>query len=305
LSPDAQMTVLLTGGHGFTGVYVHRALVHAGYRVVCLVQNASGQSDEVVGDLLDTLSLASAMERVKPDYVIHLAGIAFVGHSDPLDFYRVNVIGTMKLLQAAYDAGATQKKIVLASSSNVYGSHPTQCVSEDFPPSPVNHYAMSKLAMEHMSRTWLDRLPIVITRPFNYTGPGQSEQFLIPKIVRHFVRKEPRISLGNLEVEREFNDVRSVAYAYVKLMESALPGTVVNLCSGVGHRLLDVVQLLQEMTGHSLKVEVDPKLVRGNELRVLVGNPQKLNELVPEAPLYSLHDTLKTMIDAELSVSHS
>jgi nucleoside-diphosphate-sugar epimerase len=295
------MTVLLTGGHGFTGVYVRQALIGAGYRVITLAQNASGTEEEVVGDLLDIDSLTNAVTSVRPDYVIHLAGIAFVGHSDPLDFYRVNVLGTMNLLQALHNSGTKPRKIVLASSSNVYGSHPTQCVSEDFPPAPVNHYAMSKLAMEHLSRTWLDRLPIVITRPFNYTGPGQSEKFLIPKIVGHFVRKKTKISLGNLEVEREFNDVRSVAYSYVNLMEDALPGTVVNLCSGIGHRLLDIVCLLEEMTGHPLQVEVDPKLVRGNELRVLVGDPRRLNELVMDAPVYSLQDTLEAMLAASFS----
>jgi nucleoside-diphosphate-sugar epimerase len=300
LSSDVGATVLVTGSRGFTGVWVRQLFEHMGYRVVGLVQ-AEPTEKEVAGDLLDPPSLAIAVLEANPDYVIHLAGIAFVAHNDPLDMYRVNLFGTLNLLQAIYDSGKRPRKIIIASTSNVYGSNPGQIVGEDQPAAPVNHYGMSKLAMEHLSRVWLNRLPIVITRPFNYTGPGQSEQFLIPKIVQHFMRNEPKIRLGNLEVEREFNDVRSVAYFYLKLMEDAPPGTIVNLCSGVGHRLWDVLQMVEQMTGHTLEVVVDPSLVRANELRVLVGNPSFINQLVKDAPVLHLRDTLKSM----LNVSHS
>jgi len=155
---------------------------------------------------------------------------------------------------------------------------------------------MSKLAMEYLARTWFDRFPIVIARPFNYTGPGQSEQFLAAKIVSHCVTKQPVIRLGNLDVEREFNDVRSVAHIYLKLMENAPAGTTVNICTGVGHKLLDVVQQAESITGNHLEIEVASELIRNNELRVLVGDPALMKSFVGDFDVYSLKDTLTAMI---------
>ncbi len=291
---EPKPTVLLTGSRGFTGVYVRDLLVASGYHVVGVVKEAPSQ-DEICCDLEKPNSLQFALGGVRPDFVIHLAGLAFVGHSDPLDFYKVNLFGTLNLLQALHSCQIPPKKIIIASSSNVYGPQPISSLDEDCRPSPVNHYAMSKLSMEYLSHTWLEHLPIVIVRPFNYTGAGQSEKFLIPKIVNHYVRKSPTISLGNLEVTREFNDVRDVARAYLELLE-APSGTTVNICSGVGHKLLKIVQLVEELTGHVLKIEVDPKLVRASEVPVLIGDPAQMRRWVRFGPQYTLENTLEAMI---------
>jgi nucleoside-diphosphate-sugar epimerase len=288
-------SVLLTGSRGFTGLHLRKVLTQAGYRVAGLVRSQPA-ADEVEGDLSSVPSLVDAVRDVRPELVVHLAAIAYVGHADPLDFYKVNLCGTLNLLQALDQSRIPVRKVILASSSNVYGISPVIPVGEDAIPAPVNHYAMSKLAMEYMSRNWLNRLPIVITRPFNYTGPGQSETFLVPKIVSHFVRKESKIRLGNLDVQREFNDVRTVAYGYKVLLEDAPPGSVVNICTGVGHCLTDVLKLAERITGFVLEVDVDPALVRANELPVLVGNPDRFNSMVKDAPAFSLEETLTSMI---------
>ena len=295
----AGKSVLITGSRGFTGAYICDALRSAGYRCIGLTMTDAAE-DEVNADLSDPASLIAAIDKVRPNFVIHLAAISFVAHNDPLGMYRVNLFGTLNLLEAIERAGVAPKKIILASSANVYGAHPSCPVSEDFPPAPVNHYAMSKLSMECLSRNWLDRFPIVITRPFNYTGPGQHVQFLIPKIVDHYVNRKPGILLGNLDVEREFNDVRMVAYAYRGLLEDAPSGAVVNICTGIGHRLTDILRLMEELTGHKLEVKVDPALVRPNELRKLVGDPSRLQQLVPSLPQFSIRDTLASMIDSAL-----
>jgi nucleoside-diphosphate-sugar epimerase len=155
---------------------------------------------------------------------------------------------------------------------------------------------MSKVAMELMGRNWLDRLPLAFTRPFNYTGPGQSESFLIPKIVGHFSRREPEIRLGNLGVTREFNDVRFIADAYVGLLERAIPGEAYNLCTGQGYSLQQVLDLAQRLSGHQLSVNVDPALVRPNELRELIGDSTKLKQIVPGLGKYNLEGTLRWML---------
>jgi nucleoside-diphosphate-sugar epimerase len=131
--------------------------------------------------------------RLQPNYVVHLAALAFVAQQDVESFYRVNLFGALNLLDALIAAQCPVRKVVVSSSANVYGNVRHSPVAEDTCPAPVNHYAMSKLAMEHMALTRLDKLPIVISRPFNYTGVGQSENFLIPKIVGYVRWKRTRM----------------------------------------------------------------------------------------------------------------
>jgi nucleoside-diphosphate-sugar epimerase len=153
------------------------------------------------------------------------------------------------------------------------------------------------MAMEHMVRTWFDRLPIVMTRPFNYTGRGQSERFLVPKIVSHFVRKEAQMELGNLDVARDFSDVRTVAQVYRALLESdAAPGEVVNVCSEHPFTLRQVVQLVREASGHDLEIRVNPAFVRKNEVKVLAGSARKLRRLVPGVQPIDFRDTIRWMV---------
>src|SRR4051794_18523595 len=154
-------------------------------------------SHEVALDITSADNCRTVMEAVRPDYLVHLAAISFVQHADAEAFYRVNVIGTLNLLQAISYARLWLRRVLVASSANVYGNATAGTISESQPPQPVNHYAVSKIAMEYLVRTWCDRLPIVLTRPFNYTGVGQEPHFLVPKIVSHFKRREPVIELGN------------------------------------------------------------------------------------------------------------
>jgi nucleoside-diphosphate-sugar epimerase len=180
----------------------------------------------------------------------------------------------------------------------VYGNSDAPPITEDQPPAPVNHYAMSKLAMEHMARTYLDRLPVVFTRPFNYTGPGQAPNFLIPKLVSHFARRAPAIELGNLHVEREFNDVRMVCDAYLGLLAHGVPGEVYNVCSGQPYTLQTVLDELTNITGHALDVHVNPAFVRANEVHRLCGDPAKLLACVGPLRQPTLRETLQTMLQA-------
>jgi nucleoside-diphosphate-sugar epimerase len=249
-------------------------------------------------DLTDKAATTAEVLQAAPDVVVHLAAISFVGHADDTAFYGVNVVGTMNLLAGLAALPIAPAKVLLASSANVYGNCDASPISEDQPPAPVNHYAMSKLAMEHMARTYLDRLPVVFTRPFNYTGPGQAPNFLIPKLVSHFARHAPAIELGNLHVEREFNDVRMVCYAYLGLLDNGLPGEVYNVCSGKPYTLQTVLDELQNITGHHLDVLVKPEFVRANEVHRLCGDPTKLQACVGPLRQPTLHETLKTMLQA-------
>jgi nucleoside-diphosphate-sugar epimerase len=281
------LNILLTGAAGFTGLFFKSTAEAAGHQVVALQ-----------ADLTDKAAVAAEVLQAAPNAVVHLAAISFVGHADDTAFYGVNVVGTLNLLSALAALPIAPIKVLLASSANVYGNCDASPITEDQPPAPVNHYAMSKLAMEHMACTYLDRLPVVFTRPFNYTGSGQASNFLIPKLVSHFARRAPAIELGNLHVEREFNDVRMVCDAYLGLLAHGEPGDVYNVCSGKPYTLQTVLDELKSITGHQLEVRVNPAFVRANEVHRLCGDPAKLLACVGQLRQPALRETLQTMLQA-------
>jgi GDP-6-deoxy-D-talose 4-dehydrogenase len=286
--------VLVTGASGFTGAYVRQELADAGYEVIGTTAGEP-QAGERALDITSLSDCRRLIGELKPAFIVHLAAISFVAHDDPLEMYNVNVIGTTNLLQACVDVGHEPRKILIASSANVYGNA-EGVVDEDTAPAPVNHYAASKLAMEHLVRTWFDRLPIVVTRPFNYTGRGQSERFLVPKIVSHFVRRRPVIELGNIDVARDFSDVRMVSQAYRALLEAPVAGEVLNVCSGSPRTLTEILDIAREVSGHDIEVRVNPAFVRQNEVKLLVGSAERLNRFVPETPAIGLEDTIGWML---------
>ena len=291
---------LVTGMRGFTGQYVADELAAAGYRVFGTVMPGAGRviepgADRLAVDLCDRPALAAMVEQVQPDVVVHLAGIAFVGHGDVEQIYRVNVAGTRNLLEALAGARHKASSVLLASSANIYGNAPVPVIDESVPPAPANDYAVSKLAMEYMARLWMDKLPIIIARPFNYTGPGQGENFLLPKIMAHFRRREPRIELGNLAIARDFSDVRMVARSYRRLLAAAPAGETFNVCSGRSHSLADVIDMASEIAGYRIEVEVNPAFVRANDVLTLTGSNAKLAGVIGPIASPPLLETLRWM----------
>lgn len=288
-------TVLLTGAAGFTGRYLRKALEGRGYKVVPLQFEGPSPCD-----LTDRAATEVAVRDAQPDAVIHLAALSFVGHDHPEEFYRVNVFGTLNLLQALTGLDRPPQRVLIASSGNVYGTPDIEVLDELVCPAPVNHYANSKLAMEHMVRAnWFSRMPIVITRPFNYTGVGQAKHFLIPKIVQHFRERAKFIELGNLNVFRDFSDVDDVVAAYMALLESDARSEIVNICSGRGIALLDVVRIMNHLAGYEIEVRVNPEFVRENEVPRLVGSNERLRSLAKLPASRPFAETLKRMYEAQ------
>jgi len=263
------LRILLTGAEGFTGRHFIERASAKGHSIVALRS-----------DLMEDEALRKEVLEVAPDAVVHLAAISFVGHADETAFYAVNVVGTTNLLDALARLPTKPQRVLLASSANIYGNTDASPISETQPPAPVNHYAMSKLAMEYMARTFHGRLDLVIARPFNYTGPGQSPSFLIPKLALHFAQRARAIELGNLDVEREFNDVRMLCDAYLELLAHGDAGESYNICTGRPHTLRHILDTFMRMTGHTPRIEVNPAFVRANEVHRLCGNPAKLDALL-------------------------
>jgi len=294
---------LITGIEGFTGQYIVDELRLASYEIVGLAfASACGQSENVIScDLTDLPSVEAAVDQAQPDVIVHLAGISFVAHGDVDAIYRTNIVGTRNLLAAASKLKTAPSAILLASSANIYGNAGVEIIDESTPAAPANDYAVSKLAMEYVAKLWVDKLPITIVRPFNYTGVGQSIDFLLPKLVDHFRRRAPMIELGNLDVVREFSDVRNVVEYYRRLLQrdsNFTSGDAFNICSGVGHSLLEAIEMLREISDHSPEIRVNPAFVRANEVKKLVGSRVKLENAIGVVSAIPLRDTLRWMYEA-------
>ncbi|HCA02862.1 MAG TPA: epimerase [Halomonas campaniensis] len=293
-------TCLVTGGSGFTGRYLIAELKRQGRRVVALASQPCGADEHHAIDLNDAAALAALVNSVAPQQVYHLAALSFVGHPTPLDFYHVNVLGTENLLKAV-SVLPDPPRVLLASSANVYGANGQAVISEQVSPAPVNHYANSKMAMEHIANTYAERLPLMIARPFNYTGPGQAAHFLVPKIVQHIQQRASVIELGNTHVSRDFSDVRDIASIYCRLLTEwpveAKSGSIVNVGSGKAVSLKDVIHRLEMLANHTLTIEVNPTFVRSNEIPELKACTQRLNAWLPSLKRYSLDQTLADMLE--------
>lgn len=288
---------LITGIQGFTGRYMAAELAAQGCEVVGMGSQPSDESNYHQADLTDLAGLSELLADIQPDIVVHLAALAFVGHGAAEAFYQVNLIGTRNLLEAIAACGKTPESVLLASSANVYGNASSGMLDEGTAPAPANDYAVSKLAMEYMASLWFGRLPIIVTRPFNYTGVGQADNFLLPKIVKHFREKADKIELGNLDVWRDFSDVRALVAAYRGLLEAKPFGQFVNVSSGKTHSLREVIDMCRTITGHDLAVEVNPAFVRANEVKTLCGDNSRLKSLVPGWKTPELSETLSWMLN--------
>lgn len=279
------LRILLTGHDGFTGQHLIGALAARGHAVVPSTADLT-RPDEVRRTVMETA----------PDAVIHLAALSYVPDGEGERVYAVNTVGSDNLLRALAQLRRKPRRIILASSSQVYGLA-AGMVDEDAPVAPVNHYGASKAAMEFIARA-REALPLSITRPFNYTGRGQEPRFLVPKLVDAFRRREPQIELGNIDVERDISDVRWIVACYVALLEARAPEAVYNLCSGASVSIRELIGALRRLTGHEAEIVVKAELVRETDIRRQVGDPSRIDRIV-DTPRPSIEETLAWMLDDE------
>lgn len=282
--------VLITGINSFTGKHLEKYLQKQDFEVV-------GTTSKTC-DITNKQDIIKALNKFKPNFIIHLAGISFAAHANNEDFYKINTIGTTNLLDAVLQINLKIEKIILSSSATVYGNQGKEVLDESLCPKPANHYGASKYAMECLVNGYFSKLPIIITRPFNYTGFGQEEHFLIPKIIKHFKENKKEIELGNLDVKREFNDVNFVCEVYFKLLISKYSNEIVNIASQNPIALLDVIELMNKISGYEIKVLVNPAFVRKDEIKTLCGSSKKLFDLIGNVKAEELKKTLRVMYEA-------
>jgi GDP-6-deoxy-D-talose 4-dehydrogenase len=279
-------TVLLTGATGFIGRSLSPHLIDLGYKVIGISSQVKIDSHSKYCDLKNPAQTFHLVNAINPDIVIHAAALSSVTKGSTLDYYQTNVIATENLLRAI-NSLSKRIRIMFLSTAGVYGTQSVDCLSEDMCPKPVSHYGMSKFVCERMMHAIGSNHDITILRPFNIIGHGQSEDFVVPKIVKHYIKKLPVITLGNIQPQRDFIGIDACCQMISALItEPRSYGEVVNICSGQATSVADLIEILTTVSGHTLRVESSPDLVRSNEIMKLVGSTTKLNLLISNRVMY-------------------
>ena len=297
------MRALVTGADGFVGRWLSRHLESAGDEVHQLrgQQEASGPGDAV--DLRDRAALSLAVAEARPEAVYHLAAVSFGPEAagDPDGALAVNAFGTANLLQAC--RGQPEPPFVLVvSSAEVYAPLADRPILESDPLLPSNVYGATKLAQEAIALAYerAGRLPVAVVRPFNHIGPGQRPQFVVPSFARQLARiqlglQEPEVRVGNLAAIRDFSDVRDVVRAYRLIVAAGLHGRPLNVASGEGTQLGELLAALIEISGVPASVRVDPERLRSLDVPSVVGNASVLTGLTGWRPQFSLSESLQAV----------
>ena len=280
------MKILVTGAKGFTGQHLFEAGRKQGHQMVAMKSDLSSRHQ-----------LQEEIDLCRPDAIIHLAAKSFVNDNDPAGFHRVNVAGTNNLLEAIKQCSVRPVCTLIASSANIYGDQNVSPIGETAAVNPLNEYAKSKVDMEKFVSAYENDVSVIITRPVNYTGCGQDPKFLIPKTIHHFRNKSESIELGNLDIEREFNDVRFVCQSYFGLLETGRIGSVYNICTGKPYSISSIIGRLQTMTKHQIDIIVNPEFVRRNDIQTLYGDPELLFSTVPNLKPIDIDETLEWMLN--------
>ena len=295
------MKAVVTGGHGFVGRHLAHHLAASGIDVVPLDVDGARSLD-----VTDHDAVVRRITEESPDVVYHLAARSHVGESwtggDALT--RVNVDGTRAVVDACVAAGGP--RVLVVGSSEQYGTVDADAlpVDEHTPCRPVSPYGRSKVEAEAVALEAhrVHALPVVCTRAFNHTGPGQSPAFLVPGLAARIVAAErdgiDEITLGNGDPVRDFTDVRDVVRAYALLAARGVAGEVYNVCSGHGVRVGDIAERLVARATRPLRIVTATDLVRPVDVPVLVGDPTKLVAATGWQPEHTLDDTLDAVLDA-------
>jgi len=283
--------ILVTGASGFIGIHLCKYLTLNGHNVCALTHKEEDiflADKQVAVDLQDEKRLFEVLNNYQPDVIVHLAAIASPIHGNIPDLYKINLCGTENLFKAAIACLPPQTRVILASTAGVYGLQKSEFLSEELPFNPMNHYSISKMDTEILSRQYADQLSIQIIRPFNIIGSGQNKIFLIPKLVDSFKNKASKIDLGNIDAVRDYVDIDYCVNVINNLIfSSEVIQPAINICSGLGYSCRDIINALEDLTGQHPEIEVSDQFVRKNEIWRLVGDTTRLRNLMgaSSAPL--------------------
>jgi GDP-4-dehydro-6-deoxy-D-mannose reductase len=289
--------LLIIGGTGFVGSQLARHCFD--------FYNICKTGRDV--DIRNTEQLRLLIDRVKPDHVIHLAAITSLKESfqNPSQTFEINFGGTLNLLTALHESGFNGK-FLFVSSSEVYGA----LAENDLPvdelklTKPLSPYGISKIASEALCYQWSQReqFKIIIARPFNHIGAGQSERFAIANFGRQVAKiklglEAPVIYVGDIDTTRDFTDVRDIVAAYVKLLDLGQNGEIYNVCSGVERTVRSLVERMCQLAGVTMEIRLDFERFRLNEQRRVCGDNRKIIGATGWSLSHSIDQTLVSILE--------
>jgi len=312
------MRIFVTGATGFAGSHLVDQLLAADHELFILVHDETShqalpvheQIQQIPGDLLKSSSIRKAVADIRPDLIYHLAGQASPALSwkDPALTFAVNTGGTANLLEAA--TAVNYVRVIIVTSAEVYGSVTADMLplTEETIPQPKHPYGISKMAAGQLASIYWQRyqLQVIEARPFNHIGPRQAKGFVGPDFASQLAaiklgQKQPVMSVGNLEAERDFTDVRDVAAAYIALAEMGHPGEAYFICSGKAVSIYSLLQSLIDLAQVNVQITFDPSRMRPSETPSLFGSYDKIEQDTgwqPQIPLQqSLADALADWLE--------
>jgi GDP-4-dehydro-6-deoxy-D-mannose reductase len=303
------MSILVTGGSGSLGFHLLNLLprnaskIYAFHRSSEIPHRHLEDVKYIQGDLLEANEILNVIKEIQPSEVYHIASQSNVGisHRNPQITLNVNIIGTLNLLEAIRKE-SPKTRVLLLSSSDVYGPgthHLDTLRTEEDPFIPLTPFATSKAAMEILGKQYITAwdMHISFVRPFNFTGPLHSRKFVLPSITAQLINiqkygAEPIIYTGNIDVSRDYIDMRDLARALVLVMKNSESGEIFNICSG---QVRTVRELIDTLIGYcEVDVELcrDPSLERKTDQPLLAGSAEKLMKRTGWKPLIKIEDSL-------------
>ncbi len=303
------MRVLITGAEGFVGQYLTAHLREKSYEVYALhLLPVSTRFKGVKYERCDILSyrdLREIVAAIRPEGIFHLAAISAVGFSfsHPEETLKVNFCGTYNLLRAVVESSLSPR-IIFISSADVYGRvKERRPIREESELRPVSPYGLSKVLVEECAQIfWREKgVELVILRPFSHTGVGQREDFVFPYCAKRIAEIEKGIGskflvLGNLNVRRDYLDVRDVVSAYELAFRCARPGEVYNIATGKPLLIKEGVRFLLSLAKRPIKLSVSPRRRRQYDIPYLSGDSKKFQQETGWRPKRDIKETLKDLL---------
>jgi GDP-4-dehydro-6-deoxy-D-mannose reductase len=309
------MRALITGAYGFVGKYVAAELGEAGYSLILsdiaepevMANPPAAGSIYQQCDLLNFEDLSRMIREHQPGLIVHLAAQSSGGRSisNPGETFRTNISGFVNLMEGVRKYGEGSRVLAVGSGEEYGGKSPGEMpLGENSLPEPGNPYAASKVAQTMIATQYYRTygIDVVATRSFNHTGPGQTDTFVLPSFARKCAEieaglREPVLKTGNLDIVRDFLDVRDVARAYRLLAEKGRAGRIYNVCSGEGLKLEEALDIIIAQFDIDVEKGKDPGLFRPADVPVFIGDNSRLVEETGWKKKISVDEMLSGLAD--------
>jgi len=298
--------ILISGIEGFVGTYLAEYLHSRKYKVsgIYFAQPVKRFGKLYQCDIREYAAVLKIIRTIKPDAIIHLAAQSSVAQGEKTikQTFAVNVQGTLNILEAVKEL-KIKARIIYISSCEVYGQS-NKKLTEQSQTNPVSFYAMSKLCAEQVCLYYQRayNLDIVILRPFSHTGSGQAEHFIFPRIAKQIAQIEagmtkPVLKLGNIKAKRDYSDVQDIVKAYELALRRCQSGEIYNITAQKPYSIKQGVEFLIKLSRQKIKVKIDKKLVRKNDIALLTGSARKFMRDTGWKPTIGFYKTLSNLLN--------